>query len=211
MVIRAVDRERACKPFAKHRVCPSGSLGGAIASAQVWFGSEGREPRLSRARCCSLRRWSRSGSAFVAHSNSGWLVIRIRSNRSYALTASFVSAPAFCWPIGIRMQRLPRCRAGSRITISRSTEWPVKRAPCGSLSASTAPVISMAPVGSLETRARIRRATPYVGVGWGLTPRPGSRLYFSADLGVTYQRPSAGFSAHCGAALSASHVRAVAG
>lgn len=63
---------------------------------------------------------------------------------------------------------------------------------------------SMAPVGSLDTRARYARATPYVGVGWGLTPSPGSRLYFSADLGVMYQRPSAGFSAHCSAALSAS-------
>ena len=63
---------------------------------------------------------------------------------------------------------------------------------------------SMAPVGSLDTRGRYTRATPYVGVGWGLTPSAGSRLYFSADLGVMYQRPSASLSGHCGAALSAS-------
>ena len=63
---------------------------------------------------------------------------------------------------------------------------------------------SMAPVGSLETRARYARATPYVGVGWGLTPSAGSRLYFSADLGVMYQRPSASLNAQCSSALSAS-------
>lgn len=63
---------------------------------------------------------------------------------------------------------------------------------------------SMAPVGSLDTRVRYQRATPYVGVGWGLTPSAGSRLYFSADLGVMYQRPSASLSGHCSAALSAS-------
>lgn len=63
---------------------------------------------------------------------------------------------------------------------------------------------SMAQVGALDTRVRYSRASPYVGVGWGLTPSAGSRLYFSADLGVMYQRPSASLSGHCGAALSAS-------
>ncbi|MEP6609854.1 MAG: hypothetical protein ABJA83_14420, partial [Burkholderiaceae bacterium] len=50
---------------------------------------------------------------------------------------------------------------------------------------------SSAQVGSLDGRVRFSRASPYVGVGWGLTPRAGSKLYFSADLGVMYQRPSA--------------------
>ena len=63
---------------------------------------------------------------------------------------------------------------------------------------------SMAQVGSLDSRARYSRASPYLGVGWGLTPSAGSRLYFSADLGVMYQRPNAGLGGHCGAALSAS-------
>jgi hypothetical protein len=49
----------------------------------------------------------------------------------------------------------------------------------------------------------VSKATPYLGVGWGLTPRAGSRLYVSADLGVMYQRPSAMLTAACGAALSA--------
>ena len=46
-------------------------------------------------------------------------------------------------------------------------------------------------VGMLDGRLTFSRASPYLGVGWGLTPRAGSRLYFSADVGVMYQRPSA--------------------
>ncbi len=63
---------------------------------------------------------------------------------------------------------------------------------------------SSAQVGSLDGRAALSRASPYVGVGWGLTPRAGSRLYFSADFGVMYQRPSATLMGNCGPALPAS-------
>ena len=59
-------------------------------------------------------------------------------------------------------------------------------------------------VGSFDGPVRFSRASPYVGVGWGLAPRAGSRLYFSADLGVMYQRPSASLMGSCRAALSAS-------
>jgi hypothetical protein len=59
-------------------------------------------------------------------------------------------------------------------------------------------------VGLLDGRMAVSRTTPYLGVGWGLTPRPGSRLYFSADLGVMYQRPSAMLSGACVPGLSAS-------
>ena len=55
-----------------------------------------------------------------------------------------------------------------------------------------------------DGRMGVSRTTPYLGVGWGLTPRPGSRLYFSADLGVMYQRPSAMLSGSCVPGLSAS-------
>lgn len=55
-------------------------------------------------------------------------------------------------------------------------------------------------LGSLAT---FSRATPYFGVGWGLVPRAGSRLYFSADVGVTYQRLGAPLTGHCGAAMPA--------
>jgi hypothetical protein len=63
---------------------------------------------------------------------------------------------------------------------------------------------SSAQVGSLDGRVTFSRASPYLGVGWGLTPRTRSRLYFSADLGVMYQRPSAMLMSHCGSALPAS-------
>jgi len=58
-------------------------------------------------------------------------------------------------------------------------------------------------VGLLDGRLTFSRAIPYLGVGWGLTPRAGSRLYFSADLGVMYQRPSAMLASACGPALYA--------
>ena len=63
---------------------------------------------------------------------------------------------------------------------------------------------SSAQVGPLDGRVSLSRASPYLGVGWGLTPRTRSRLYFSADVGVTYQRPSTMLIGHCGPALSAS-------
>lgn len=63
---------------------------------------------------------------------------------------------------------------------------------------------SSAQVGSLDGRVTSSRASPYLGVGWGLTPRTGSRLYFSADLGVMYQRPSAMLMGSCGPAMPVS-------
>ncbi len=58
-------------------------------------------------------------------------------------------------------------------------------------------------VGTLDGRLTFSRASPYLGVGWGLMRRPGSRLYFSADVGVLYQRPSAMLTG-CGPVLPAS-------
>ena len=72
---------------------------------------------------------------------------------------------------------------------------------------------SSARVGSLDGRLTFSRASPYLGVGWGLTPRTGSRLYFTADLGVMYQRPSVMLMSNCGptmpASLCAQDIRAV--
>lgn len=62
---------------------------------------------------------------------------------------------------------------------------------------------SAAQVGSLDGRVRFSKASPYLGVGWGLAPSAGSRLYFSADLGVMYQRPNATLTGTCGSALPA--------
>jgi len=63
---------------------------------------------------------------------------------------------------------------------------------------------SSAQVGSLDGRVTLSRASPYLGVGWGLTPRARSGLYFSADLGVMYQRPSVMLMSNCGPAMPAS-------
>lgn len=68
----------------------------------------------------------------------------------------------------------------------------------------TGPNYSASQIGLLDGRSTFSKASPYVGVGWGLSPRAGSRLYFSADLGVLYQRPSASLIGHCGPALPAS-------
>ena len=60
---------------------------------------------------------------------------------------------------------------------------------------------SSAQLGRLDGRMTFSKASPYLGVGWGLRPRTGSSLYFSADLGVMSQRPSTTLVGHCGAAL----------
>ena len=73
----------------------------------------------------------------------------------------------------------------------------------GTINGSATPY-SSAQVGSLDGRVTLSRASPYLGVGWGLTPRTGSRLYFSADLGVMYQRPSVMLMSNCGPAMPAS-------
>jgi hypothetical protein len=63
---------------------------------------------------------------------------------------------------------------------------------------------SSAQVGSLDGRVTLSRASPYLGVGWGLTPRARSGLYFSADWGVMSQRPSVMLMSNCGQAMPAS-------
>ena len=73
----------------------------------------------------------------------------------------------------------------------------------GTINGSRTPY-SSARVGSLDGSLTFSRASPYLGVGWGLTPRAGSRLYFSADLGVMYQRPSVMLMSNCGPAMPAS-------
>lgn len=51
--------------------------------------------------------------------------------------------------------------------------------------------------GTFDERLRYARPSPYLGVGWGFSPSRKSGLYFSADLGVMYQRPSTSFIGSC--------------
>jgi hypothetical protein len=55
----------------------------------------------------------------------------------------------------------------------------------------------MAPFGSFDDRMRYAKPSPYLGMGWGIAPSRKSGLYFSADLGVMYQRPGASFIGSC--------------
>jgi hypothetical protein len=55
----------------------------------------------------------------------------------------------------------------------------------------------MAPFGSFDDRMRYAKPSPYLGMGWGIAPSRKSGLYFSADLGVMYQRPGASLIGSC--------------
>lgn len=46
-------------------------------------------------------------------------------------------------------------------------------------------------LGTLDGRMRYARPSPYLGLGWGIEPSRKSGLYFSADVGLIYQRPNA--------------------
>ena len=46
--------------------------------------------------------------------------------------------------------------------------------------------------GSSSVRSLTSRSNPYLGLGWGIAPTPRSGLYFSADVGVMYQRSGGG-------------------
>jgi hypothetical protein len=46
--------------------------------------------------------------------------------------------------------------------------------------------------GTSSVRSLTARSNPYLGLGWGIAPTPRSGLYFSADVGVMYQRSGGG-------------------
>lgn len=46
--------------------------------------------------------------------------------------------------------------------------------------------------GTSNVRSLTTRSNPYLGLGWGIAPTPRSGMYFSADVGVMYQRSGGG-------------------
>ena len=56
-----------------------------------------------------------------------------------------------------------------------------------------------AAVGTLQASVRWDKTSPYVGFGWGALPRGSNGLYFSADVGAFYLKPTATLTGHCGA------------
>jgi hypothetical protein len=47
--------------------------------------------------------------------------------------------------------------------------------------------------GTLDGRLRYATPSPYLGLGWGISPSRKSGLYFTADVGVMYQRPHSSY------------------
>lgn len=60
------------------------------------------------------------------------------------------------------------------------------------------PALDVAVADSGTLRSPLARTRPYLGLGWGVAPSARSGLYFSADVGLLYQR---GASASCSTAL----------
>ena len=182
-----VDRELACKQIANpsDRCC---SLLSALTAPQVLLQAQdvGGWPQAMHASGSSLslchralrnsRRWRRrlcrrTTTTKVRHS------LRRHVSLRHRLSAGRLA------PVRLGLQTVRRtCRtttsASSGVAAAERRNDQHER-------------LAYSSVGLLDGRMTVSRATPYLGVGWGLTPRAGSRLYFSADLGVMYQRPSA--------------------
>jgi len=62
-----------------------------------------------------------------------------------------------------------------------------------------APALDSAVAGSGTLRSPFGRTSPYLGLGWGVAPTVRSGLYFSADVGLMYQRGAVG---PCSVAMS---------
>jgi hypothetical protein len=58
-------------------------------------------------------------------------------------------------------------------------------------------------LGTFDGRMRYAKPSPYLGLGWGIAPSRKSGLYFSADVGLLYQRPNAVPLSGCPALSSA--------
>jgi len=52
--------------------------------------------------------------------------------------------------------------------------------------------IDVPAAGTSSVRSLTARSNPYLGLGWGFAPTARSGLYFSADVGVMYQRSGGG-------------------
>jgi hypothetical protein len=53
-------------------------------------------------------------------------------------------------------------------------------------------------VGTLQADVRWDKMSPYLGIGWGSQPRGSGGLFFSADLGAFYLKPTASLTGTCG-------------
>lgn len=58
-------------------------------------------------------------------------------------------------------------------------------------------------LGTFDGRMSYAKPNPYLGLGWGIMPSRKSGLYFSADVGLVYQRPNSVPLSGCPALSSA--------
>ncbi len=58
-------------------------------------------------------------------------------------------------------------------------------------------------VGSLVGRVNFGHANPYLGIGWGSSPK-GRGLFLTSDLGAAFIKPKSTLNGTCGPALTAS-------
>lgn len=55
-----------------------------------------------------------------------------------------------------------------------------------------------ADVGNLTAAVRFDKTAPYVGLGWGSSPKSSGGLFFSIDLGAFLSKPTATLTGNCG-------------
>jgi len=60
-----------------------------------------------------------------------------------------------------------------------------------------------ASVGRLDAAVRWDRASPYVGIGFGMRPAGAAGFFLSTDIGAFFQRPAVSLMGTCGPALPA--------
>ncbi len=164
----------------------AGSASGQDVGSGLRPSTSGLEPESLTAERFGIRALANSGSISYDYDRSG-----LRYDGMYRLGTSFLLADWHPYATGFRLS--------GGLAYNNQRLIGAARPGTGTISMDGMRY-SSAPLGTLAT---FSRAAPYFGVGWGLAPRPGSRLYFSADLGVTYQRWSSTLTGSCGAALPA--------
>ena len=58
-----------------------------------------------------------------------------------------------------------------------------------------------AAVGDLRAAVRFEKTAPYLGLGWGSSPKSSGGFFFSVDIGAFLSKPSATLTGNCGPAL----------
>ncbi|MCS6945911.1 MAG: hypothetical protein RMK97_10960 [Sutterellaceae bacterium] len=58
-----------------------------------------------------------------------------------------------------------------------------------------------ADVGSVDARVSFKRASPYLGIGWGAAARGNAGFYFTSDIGVVFSRATGSVTGTCAAGV----------